>query len=96
MALAISPSNDYYCVVDVRNLWPLGSNISAYQSTFGGGTNDIGMVKISNAGVLLYATFIGGSDLDVPVDVFCVNGKICIGASTASTNFPLISGRAPQ
>lgn len=76
----------------------IGSNTlpvtNALQSTLGGGSSDIGLVKVNTAGTaLLFATYFGGDGVDgttinggLAIDA---QGNAWIGGVTTSTNLPL-------
>lgn len=67
----------------------------AFQTNFGGGSFDIGIVKLSsNGGSLLYGTYIGGTGLEQPHSLVCDNaGNLVIAGRTNSGNsFPVTGG----
>jgi hypothetical protein len=67
----------------------------AFQTAFGGGPEDFTVMKFSNTGSLLAATFLGGSGDEVngPDQVFVDgNGNVMICGSTSSINYPLTAG----
>ncbi|MBI2269360.1 MAG: hypothetical protein HYU69_03285 [Bacteroidetes bacterium] len=69
---------------------PFPGNPLAYnQSVFGGG-NDAFILKFSNIGDLLWATYFGGSNGETGLSVFTdVGSNIYIGGQTSSTDLPL-------
>lgn len=88
------------------NDWMYGGHYpvttGAFQQTFGGGTSthgvlfpcDMGICKISSDGKnMIYATYLGGSDNDVPHSLV-VNGlgQLCIYGKTYSSDFPVTAG----
>ncbi|WP_143305002.1 DUF7948 domain-containing protein [Chitinophaga vietnamensis] len=62
----------------------------AKQTSFGGGTFDIGIQKFSPDGTtLVYCTFIGGSGLEQPHSLFVdPQGELVISGRTTSANYP--------
>ena len=62
----------------------------AFQSVFQGGNTDIGILKFDSSGTnLLYATYLGGSDTDVPTSTIVNNAnQLLILAVTGSNDFP--------
>lgn len=68
--------------------------VGSYQTTFGGGTFDIGISKFSDDGTaLLYSTYIGGTDNEVPHSmVVDSSGNLVVLATTSSTDFPTTTG----
>ncbi|MFO0478910.1 MAG: SBBP repeat-containing protein, partial [Bacteroidota bacterium] len=64
-------------------------NGAYFQGTYGGGLLDIFIVKFSNIGVRLWATYYGGSSTDSPRDIHCDNmGNLFLVGRTDSPNFP--------
>ncbi|MBI2985821.1 MAG: SBBP repeat-containing protein, partial [Deltaproteobacteria bacterium] len=64
-----------------------------YQSTYGGGTNDAFIVKLSPDGSqLIYSTYLGGSGDDQAVGITVdAAGYAYVAGSTASTDFPTVN-----
>ncbi len=58
---------------------------------FQGGQFDIGIIKLSADGVnRLYATYIGGSDLEQPHSLICDNqGQLIVAGRSRSSNYPV-------
>jgi len=72
---------------------------NALQSTIKGPTN--GFVAVfdptqSGAASLVYATYLGGSGVDVPYGIATHNGKAYITGSTASGDFPVANATLPS
>ncbi len=75
-----------------------GSNfpaqLGAFQSVYGGGQLDIGILKYSADGTTAeYITFLGGNDMELPHS-FIVNefDELLVFGTTGSLNFPVSSG----
>lgn len=62
----------------------------AFQSTYQGGDTDIGILKFDSSGQnLIYATYIGGNDSEIPTSMITnPNGELFILGVTGSDNFP--------
>jgi len=64
-----------------------------FQSTFGGGSSDAYAVKFTPDGQLAWATYLGGSQADsATLIAVAPNGSVVISGTTASPDFPGISG----
>ncbi len=65
----------------------------AFQSDYGGGGTDICLSKYNPDGsLLLYATYVGGSNFDYPHStVVDFSGQLCVYGSSSSSNFPTTS-----
>ena len=63
----------------------------AYQDTFGGGSEDIGILKFNSIGnTLVYTTYLGGNGSEVPHSLIVNdNDELYVLASTSSTNYPV-------
>jgi len=66
----------------------------AYQTAYGGGSNDVFVTKLNSSGsALVYSTFIGGNDDDegnsLAIDA---SGNAYVTGQTASSNFPATGG----
>ena len=68
----------------------------AFQTKFGGGKGNVGIVKLSPSGALVAATYLGGSGEDAcnGPDQIVVdgNGNVMIACSTSSTDYPVTAG----
>jgi gliding motility-associated-like protein len=66
----------------------------AYQTSFGGGSWDIGIMKFDSAGTrLIYATYLGGRSSETPQSLVVNHaGELLILGTTSSTNFPVTNG----
>ena len=81
------------------NIWLVGSTssddlpvtVDAVQGSYGGGTRDVFLCKISADGSeLLYSTYLGGSKADKGGDIALdINGAPCIVGQTFSDDFPV-------
>jgi gliding motility-associated-like protein len=78
------------------NVWESGypTNVGAFQTTFAGGGYDIGILKLTPNGTnRVYATYIGGSDLEQPHSLIAAaNGNLIIAGRTNSPDYPLLTG----
>ena len=65
-------------------------NTGALQPTYGGGSFDVGILKLSSNGVSKdYATYLGGSDNETPHSMICDGqGNLVVMGRTYSANFP--------
>lgn len=63
----------------------------AFQTTFGGGNIDVGITKYTSDGAAqLYATYLGGSDTDVPHSMIVDSqDQLIVYGTTGSSNFPV-------
>lgn len=66
----------------------------AFQNTFGGGGTDVSISKYNPDGSqLLYATYLGGSNGDIPHSMVVSNEfELCVYSSTQSNNYPTTPG----
>ena len=61
-----------------------------FQGTFGGGTADAFITKISSSGSLIYSTYLGGSNIDAGTAVAVDgSGNAYVTGATWSSDFPL-------
>ncbi|MBP1928148.1 PKD repeat protein [Methanolinea mesophila] len=67
--------------------------VNAYDSTYGGGTTaDIFVAKYNSSGGKVYATYIGGSNLDKANDIAVdAGGSVYIAGTTYSNDIPVIN-----
>jgi hypothetical protein len=64
----------------------------AYRTTFGGGENAF-VAKLNSSGVLVYSTYLGGSDRDFATAIAIDgSGNAYVTGYTSSTNFPIVAG----
>lgn len=69
---------------------PFPGNPLAYNQTVFGGGSDAFILKFSNIGDLLWASYLGGSNGEGGLSVFTdTGGNIYVGGQTSSTDFPL-------
>jgi hypothetical protein len=67
----------------------------AFQTKFGGGPEDFGVMKLSPTGALLAATFLGGNGHEINgPDQIAVDaqGNVMVAGSSSSTDFPVTAG----
>jgi gliding motility-associated-like protein len=70
--------------------FPLLNAGTFFQATFGGGILDAFILKFSNTGNLLFATYYGDSDDDIGYSICTdTNGNVFVSGYTVSANFPL-------
>ncbi len=67
--------------------------VAGYDMTYNGGSYDAVVVKISPTGVLLWATYLGGSSQDDILGCGAdASGNVYIAGYTQSSNFPVVAG----
>jgi gliding motility-associated-like protein len=72
------------------------TTVGAFQTTFGGGDWDVGILKYDSSGsTVLYTTYLGGNGVETPQSLV-VNSKdeLLILGATSSTNFPVTNSSA--
>ncbi|MFN8348183.1 MAG: gliding motility-associated C-terminal domain-containing protein [Spirosomataceae bacterium] len=92
-AATYDEQGNMYSVGTLHSLGTFPTTAGAFQRQSGGGV-DIALLKFSPDGTkLLYGTYIGGSDVDVPHSMI-VNSKdeLVLMGTTSSQNFPVTSG----
>lgn len=67
------------------------STTGAFQESFGGGGTDIAVTKYNPEGTAqIYATYIGGNDVDAPHSMIAdFNGQLYIFGSSSSSDYPV-------
>jgi hypothetical protein len=70
------------------------TTLGAFQTTYGGGALDAFVAKVDPTGsVLVYSTYLGGSDIDESVGIAVdAAGNAYVTGGTSSTNFPTTPG----
>jgi hypothetical protein len=97
-AVSVDAASDVYVAGRTESTnFPVNGTTTAYDATFNG-TTDIFIVRLNSTGATLkYSTFIGGSSGDGSTSsnfrkLVLDNGKVYVGSSSSSTNFPTTSG----
>lgn len=88
--------DDNGCLYAGADSWTIGwpTTIGAFQTTFGGGSHDVGINKYTSDGSnLVYSTYYGGNGADYP-NAMIVNAQdeLIIIGNTTSANLPLTTG----
>lgn len=66
---------------------------NAWQNTFGGGTQDVWVAKVTADHNIAFLTYLGGDSQDLPYDLSVdPAGNAYIAGGTASSNFPYLNG----
>lgn len=93
-----TPTNDYSDLFDVYNgevyLTSLVTN-NLFPSTNGssyGGSSDVLYIKLTTAGSIDFASYVGGSGNDRIIDFKVINGEGYLLSSTSSSNYPVTNG----
>lgn len=70
------------------------TTFGAFQTSFQGGDTDMGVMKFDSSGnFLIYSTYIGGSDAEIPTStVVNANNELYILGTTGSDDFPVTPG----
>jgi hypothetical protein len=78
------------------------TTLGAFQPTFGGGSSDAFVTKLTSAGTVIYSTFLGGSGADgrggcCDLDGVAMDptGNAYVTGQTSSTNFPVLNPIQP-
>lgn len=90
VAMAVAANGSVY-VIGNTNSFDFPHTISAFQSTYGGGGNDVFIAKFSSDLTTLdAATYLGGSGLDQAHDIIIQsNGDVVVSLSTRSEDMSL-------
>ncbi len=71
------------------------TNVAVTNGSTNAGSVDMVYVRINHVtGQIEFATYLGGSAIDIPTDIKVANGKVHIIGYTSSTNFPVSAGSA--
>lgn len=86
--IAVDDSNNAY-ITGVSGSFITMHN--AYQSTFGGGTEDAFVVRYYSDGSIAWDTYLGGSDNESGMGITYLNNRseVAVTGYTASTDFPI-------
>jgi hypothetical protein len=61
----------------------------AFQTSYGGGSSDMAIVKLSSTGALLASTYLGSTDAENPDGISVdTSGNVFLTGNTSSANFP--------
>ena len=89
--LAVTPQGEAV-VTGYTNSQDFPVTNGAAQSRYGGGSYDAFLARFTVAGALSYATYLGGSDVDLAYAVALDSaGSAYVTGSTASSDFPMVS-----
>lgn len=90
-SIAVDGAGNAYVTGTTKS--PNFPTVNAYQATFGGGSQDAFVAKLSPAGnALLYSTYLGGGLSDIGIGIAVDNtGKAYVAGKTESTNFPIMN-----
>ena len=102
LALAIDPERNTYLTGSTNSpdfpiISPNFPSVNAFQSVYGSGV-DAFVAKVSNTGeTLVYATFLGGANIDLGGDVEVdEEGHAYVVGTTSSGDFPTTNSLQPQ
>jgi hypothetical protein len=85
-ALGIAVSGSFVYVTGDTGSSTFPTTVSAYKTSYGGGSSDAFVAQLSTSGLLAYSTFLGGSGADIgyAISLDTSNNAIVVG-STSST-----------
>src|SRR5579884_1676452 len=91
-AIAVDNSGDAYIAGSVFSSPSCPTTAGVYQPFFGGGNSDAFVMKLNPAGsIILYATYLGGSNDDEAAGIVVdATGNAYVTGRTLSINFPLV------
>lgn len=91
-AIAIDGGGNAYLVGETASPFP--TTAGAYQTAYGGGSEDAYFTKLNSAGsALVYSTYLGGSGIDWSFAVALDSGRnVYVTGYTSSGNFPTTAG----
>jgi len=79
--------NIYFYGYSKSNNFPTTNN--AYQKGYSGGGSDLVLMKYTSDMKVVWATYIGGNDVEYPKNIKCNKDYLWIAADTRSKNFPV-------
>jgi hypothetical protein len=90
--IAVDGAGNAYVTGTVFGIFP--TTPGAFQTFFGGGTDDVFVTKLnSSGGALAYSTYLGGSDFDIAAGIAVDGAGNCfVTGWTRSFNFPTTAG----
>jgi len=93
--VAVDPSGNVYVTGGTSS--PNFPTLNAVQPTFGGGSLDGFVTKLSASGTsLVYSTYLGGTSFDIGRDIAVTpSGEAFVVGNTFSTNFPTANALQP-
>jgi hypothetical protein len=95
-AIARDPAGNTY-VAGYTSSADFPTTANAYQPAFHGGGRDAFVVKLDPKGALVYATYLGGSDVDVASAIAVdVAGHAFVAGYTCSADFPVANAFQPS
>lgn len=72
----------------------LDSSLTWYQGV-SAGKKDLGILKFNDNGKLIWSSYYGGSEDDIPLNMFCNNNMLIVVGYTKSPNFPTLVSPIP-
>lgn len=90
-AVDVDSTNDIHLAMSTDS--SIGTTVGAYDTTYNGGTDTAYARMAPTATTLEYATYVGGTAQDVPVDVVALSNSVALVAGTTySSSFPTTAG----
>ena len=87
-AHSITDSGDNLYILSKATSVSTYTSVGAYQSTYGGGQDDIYLQKFDKDGNLLWATFYGGSNAEAGASLEIVGNQLILSGRTWSADLP--------